>query len=219
MIVEMLRLSCPPEQREAFLQRDAEVWTRGLMALPLFLGKEVWLDPQKPGQPVLVIHMESLAQLKAIPQAWIDGIEAAMGELKMPETSEIFEVARPDPRYQRSNPGPAPAPARQPGMIVEFLRIACPLEKREAFIERDHVVWTRGLMTQPGFLGKEVWLNPHKPDEVVLAIHMESWEHLRAIPREWCEQTDAAMGDLLMPLTAELLEVIHPDPRYRQAYQ
>lgn len=213
----MLRLACPPEKRDAFIQRDAEVWTRGLMTLPLFLGKEVWFDPQKPGQLVLVIHMESFAQLQAIPQAWIDEIEAAMGELKMPETSEIFEVTCPDPRYRPSRPAPEAAPARQLAMIVEFLRIACPPEKRDAFIQRDHEVWTRGLMTQPGFLGKEVWLNPYKPDEVVLAIHMESWEQLRAIPREWCEQTDAAMGDLLMPLTAELFEVTHPDPRDRRA--
>lgn len=220
MIVEMLRIACPPEQQAAFLQRDAEVWTHRLMALPLFLGKEVWFNPQEPAQLGLIIHMESLAQLRAISQAWIDETEAAMRELKMPETSEIFEVARPDPRYQLAIPRPAPVagPAREgrPPLVVEFLRIACPAEKREAFIERDHAVWTRGLMTQPGFLGKEVWIKPGKPDEVVLVIHMESRAHLTAIPKAWCDQTDAAMGDLLMPLTAEIFEVIHPDPRYRQ---
>lgn len=219
MIVEMLRITCPPEKQAAFLQRDAEVWTRRLTALPLFLGKEVWFDPQKPGQLVLIIHMESLAQLQAIPQAWIDETETAMGALKMPETSEIFEVALPDPRYQSAARPAAPAAGLVPGgpaaMVVEFLRVTCPPEKRAAFIQRDHAVWTRALMTQPGFLGKEVWLNPSKPDEVAMAIHMESLARLRAIPKDWCDQTDAAMGDLLMPLTAEIFAVTHPDPRYR----
>lgn len=217
MIVEMLRITCPPEKQAAFLQRDDAVWTRGLMTLPLFLGKEVWFNPEQTGQLVLVIHMESFAQLHALPAAWIAEIETAMGDLRMPEVSEIFEVLHPDPRYQLGpRPAPDPAGAGQPAMVVELLRIACPREKRAAFIQRDHDVWTRGLMTQPGFLGKEVWVHPDKPDEVVLAIHMQSWAHLRAIPAEWCRQTDAAMGDLLMPLTAELFEVTQPDPRYRR---
>ena len=102
-------------------------------------------------------------------------------------------------------------------MIVECLHIACPPDKRAAFLERDADVWTRGLMGQPGFLGKEVWFNPEKPGEVVLVIHFESLAKLRSISPEWCAATDAAMGDLLLPLTAEIFEVTAPDPRYRQS--
>ena len=102
-------------------------------------------------------------------------------------------------------------------MIVEFLRITCPPEKREAFIQRDAEVWTRRLMTQPGFLGKEVWTNPDDPDHIYLAIHLESRARLSAISKEWCDETDAAMGDLLMPLTSEVVDVVLPDPRYRQS--
>lgn len=102
-------------------------------------------------------------------------------------------------------------------MIVEYLRVTCPSEKRDAFIQRDAEVWTRGLTGQPGYLGKEVWCNPAKPDEVVLVIHLESLAHLRAISPAWCDEMEAAMGDLLMPLRSEIFEVTAPDPRYQQS--
>lgn len=100
-------------------------------------------------------------------------------------------------------------------MIVEFIRVTCPPEQRDAFIQRDAEVWTRGLMTQPGFLGKEVWTDPNDPTRVYLAIHLESRELLNAIPLAFCEEMDAAMGDLLMPIQSEILDVALPDPRYR----
>ena len=102
MVVEMLRITCPPDKREAFTRRDAAVWTRALEGKPGFLGKAVWFNPDKPGELVLVIHFESLELLKAIPQSWSDERYAEMGDLLMPETSEVFEVTAPDRRYRRS---------------------------------------------------------------------------------------------------------------------
>jgi uncharacterized protein (TIGR03792 family) len=61
-------------------------------------------------------------------------------------------------------------------MIVECITVTCPPGKRDAFIQRDDEVWTAGLMTQPAFLGKEVWTDPNDPDNVYLAIHLKSRE-------------------------------------------
>jgi uncharacterized protein (TIGR03792 family) len=101
-------------------------------------------------------------------------------------------------------------------MIVEFITVTCPPGKRDAFIQRDDEVWTAGLMTQPAFLGKEVWTDPNDPDKVYLAIHLKSRELLNAIPQSFCDEMDAAMGDLLMPIHSVILDVARPDPRYRQ---
>lgn len=101
-------------------------------------------------------------------------------------------------------------------MIVEFITVTCPPGKRDAFILRDHAVWTAGLMTQPAFLGKEVWSDPDDPDKVCLAIHLKSHKLLNAIPQSFCEEMDAAMGDLLMPIHSVILDVALAHPRVRQ---
>jgi uncharacterized protein (TIGR03792 family) len=217
MIVEMLRITCPPEKQAAFLRRDAEVGIRGPMEQPFYLGKEMWSSPDRPGEVVLVIHMTSFAELRALPQAWVDGIEAAMGDLKMPEISTISEVTHPDPRYRLSGVDLQAPPPCGPPMAVEFLRVTCPPGKRDAFIRQDHEVWTRGLETQSGFLGKEAWCCPELPGEVLLVNHWESRAHLDAISSEWRARQEAAMGDLFMPTTSEIFHVTRPDPRYRRS--
>ena len=45
-------------------------------------------------------------------------------------------------------------------MVIEWLRFKVPHEKWEAFIQRDEEVWTAGLRSFPGFLGKETWVDP-----------------------------------------------------------
>jgi len=39
-------------------------------------------------------------------------------------------------------------------MVIEGLKFQVPPEKWEAFIRRDEEVWTAGLRSFPGFLGK-----------------------------------------------------------------
>ena len=98
-------------------------------------------------------------------------------------------------------------------MVIELLKVTCPSEKHAAFIQRDGDVWTRGLMRHPGFVGKEVWTNPDNPAQVILVIHWESMAQWRSFPREWRDELDAKMGDLLLPFTCETYDVVMPDIR------
>lgn len=100
-------------------------------------------------------------------------------------------------------------------MVVEYIVATCPPELRDAFIQRDAEVWTRGLMNWPAFLGKEVWKDMDDPTKVVMVIHMRSYELWKAIPPSFCAELDAAMGDLLMPIKVSAYDVVAPDPRYQ----
>jgi len=46
------------------------------------------------------------------------------------------------------------------------------------------------LARHPGFLGKEVWINPEIQNEVILIIHWVSREAWKAVPAEQLEQTE-----------------------------
>ena len=68
MVIEWLKFRVDPHSREAFIQKDAQVWTPVLASYSGFLGKEVWIDPQAVGEVVLIIRWETRQQWKAIPQ-------------------------------------------------------------------------------------------------------------------------------------------------------
>lgn len=75
MIIELLKVKVPPEQREKYIQKDAEIWTSALAQYPGFLGKEVWINSQDATEVVLVIHWATRQQWKEIPQAELEVIE------------------------------------------------------------------------------------------------------------------------------------------------
>ena len=83
MVIEWLEFEVPAEKREAFLQRDEEVWTQGLKKFPGFLGKETWIDPRQ-GTIILVIRWETREQWKSISPEELDALDCRMGDLKMP---------------------------------------------------------------------------------------------------------------------------------------
>jgi uncharacterized protein (TIGR03792 family) len=84
-------------------------------------------------------------------------------------------------------------------MVIEWLKVRVAPELREKYIQIDERVWTGFLSRYTGFLGKQVWLNPNAPDELVLVISWSSREAWKAIPAgelEKIEQTfDQAMGE------------------------
>jgi len=84
-------------------------------------------------------------------------------------------------------------------MVIEWLKIEVPPEIREKFIQKDTEIWTAFLATCPGFLGKEVWLNPNDPTGLTLVIRWETRENWKSISSERLqqveEQFDQAMGD------------------------
>lgn len=75
-------------------------------------------------------------------------------------------------------------------MVIEWLKIRVASELREKFIAKDAQVWTAMLSGYPGFLSKEVWINPETPTEVVLIIRWQTLEQWKAVPADILVETD-----------------------------
>ena len=84
-------------------------------------------------------------------------------------------------------------------MVIEWLRFKVPHEKWEEFIQRDEEVWTAGLRSFRGFLGKETWVDPVE-NEVVMLIRWETRELWKSVPQSLIDELDAKMGELQMPI-------------------
>jgi uncharacterized protein (TIGR03792 family) len=69
-------------------------------------------------------------------------------------------------------------------MIIEWLKFKVSPNLRENFIEIDRQIWTEKLKTYSGFLGKEVWLNPERMDEVIMLIRWHTREQWKKIPQK-----------------------------------
>ncbi|NJL42751.1 MAG: TIGR03792 family protein [Pseudanabaena sp. SU_2_4] len=91
-------------------------------------------------------------------------------------------------------------------MVIEWLKVNVPPELREQYIQKDTEIWTPILSKYPGFVGKEVWINPHDPTEIVMVIHWKNHEAWKSVPSEVLVETDRqftqAMGQSF-PFTAE----------------
>jgi uncharacterized protein (TIGR03792 family) len=69
-------------------------------------------------------------------------------------------------------------------MVIEWLKFRVSPELREKFIQKDAEIWTAALSQYPGFLSKEVWINPEVPTEVVLMIRWATLEDWKSVPPE-----------------------------------
>jgi uncharacterized protein (TIGR03792 family) len=69
-------------------------------------------------------------------------------------------------------------------MVIELLKFRIAPEHREKYIQRDAEIWTAALVNYPGFLGKELWINPDNPDELVMVIRWETRELWKSILSE-----------------------------------
>ncbi len=98
MVIELLKVKIPPQQREKFIQKDAEIWTVAFAKYPGFLGKEVWINPNDAAEVVFVIRWATREQWKAIPQADLDAIEQkftqALGFAQQIVESEEYQVRK-----------------------------------------------------------------------------------------------------------------------------
>ncbi|MCV3213553.1 TIGR03792 family protein [Plectonema radiosum NIES-515] len=83
-------------------------------------------------------------------------------------------------------------------MVIELLKMKIPPKLREKYIQKDAEIWTAALAKYPGFIGKEVWINPNDLTEVVLIIRWETREHWDAVPEAVLQaialKFDTAMG-------------------------
>ncbi len=94
MVIELLRFSVPPEQRDAFIARDAEVWTPVLAARPGFLGKLALADRHDPGQVVLLTQWETIEHWQAFPDDLRQELDAKMRELYTGFALEAYDMRR-----------------------------------------------------------------------------------------------------------------------------
>jgi uncharacterized protein (TIGR03792 family) len=69
-----------------------------------------------------------------------------------------------------------------PSPIVEWLKAQVPVTWQERYLVADTAIWTPFLSTCDGYLGKQVWISPQRPDEVVLVILWASRAQWKAIP-------------------------------------
>lgn len=67
-------------------------------------------------------------------------------------------------------------------MVIEWLQFEVNAEVREKFIQQDEKIWTAALSTYPGFLGKEVWIEPNAPHKVILTIRWQTREQWKSFP-------------------------------------
>ncbi|MBD1809924.1 TIGR03792 family protein [Microcoleus sp. FACHB-SPT15] len=80
-------------------------------------------------------------------------------------------------------------------MVIEWLRVSVSPELRERYIQKDAEIWTSMLVQHPGFLGKEVWINPETQNEVILIIRWASLEAWKAVSAEQLAQTDQQFNE------------------------
>lgn len=93
MVIEWLKIRVSPELREKFIAKDAEIWTAMLSGYPGFLSKEVWINPETPGEVVLIIRWETLEQWKAIPAERLAETDTRFTQA-FGEPQEIIEAAQ-----------------------------------------------------------------------------------------------------------------------------
>ncbi len=89
-------------------------------------------------------------------------------------------------------------------MVIEWLQFRVEPAQREQFIQADTEIWTAALADYPGFLGKEVWLNPERDEEVTLVIRWQTREQWSAVPESVLRDTQARF-DEAVGATYELL--------------
>jgi uncharacterized protein (TIGR03792 family) len=96
-------------------------------------------------------------------------------------------------------------------MVIEWLRYRVPTEFQAAFLEADARIWTPTLAAQPGFLGKESWLELDT-QTVTLVIRWASLADWKSIPVSGLEAADrafiAALGRAFEMLESRTFEVV-----------
>ena len=91
-------------------------------------------------------------------------------------------------------------------MIIEWLKFRVSPNLREEFLEIDQQIWTNKLKTYPGFLGKEVWLNPERLDEVVILIRWQTREEWKNIAQEEVDTVEKQFTQKMQGKNYQMIE-------------
>jgi uncharacterized protein (TIGR03792 family) len=87
--VEWLKFQVPHQQQTRFVEQDEAIWTPVLSSYPGFQSKEIWANPARPDELVIVTHWASREQWQAIPRDVLDRttqqFNQAMGSEYPPE--------------------------------------------------------------------------------------------------------------------------------------
>jgi uncharacterized protein (TIGR03792 family) len=81
-----------PELREKFIQADEKVWTARLAQYPGFAGKEVWIDPNRADEVVLVIRWADRESWKSIPVEQLNETEQQFAQQMGADTYQMIEA-------------------------------------------------------------------------------------------------------------------------------
>lgn len=99
MVIEWLKFRVAPDAREKFIKQDEAIWTAALSSRSGFVGKEVWLAPDKANEVIFVIRWQTRQQWKSISLDFLTATEEefarAMGKTKykMIESKE-FQIRK-----------------------------------------------------------------------------------------------------------------------------
>ncbi|NWF70005.1 MAG: TIGR03792 family protein [Chloroflexi bacterium] len=80
MVVELLRFRMNPEKVATFLEKNAQLWTPALRQHRGFVEKEIWVNLKTPGEVLIAIHWETMADWKSFPAALQQELDAQMGD-------------------------------------------------------------------------------------------------------------------------------------------
>jgi uncharacterized protein (TIGR03792 family) len=75
-------------------------------------------------------------------------------------------------------------------MVIEWLMFQVVPETRKKFIEQDEAIWTAALSAYPGFLGKEIWLEPQRSDRITIVIRWQTREQWKSVPPDVLAATE-----------------------------
>lgn len=90
-------------------------------------------------------------------------------------------------------------------MVIEWLKFKID-SNREKFIEKDAEIWTATLSKYPGFLGKEIWINPNNEAEIIFIIRWKTREDWKAVPQSILEETEQKFAQAVGNISYEMSE-------------
>lgn len=93
-------------------------------------------------------------------------------------------------------------------MVIELLKVEVAAEDREKYLQLDRKIWTKAIAQFPGFINKEVWLQPHVPTEVVLIIRWRSRKEWKSISVQVLEEIERQFALEMDSISYKILESV-----------